>query len=489
MFKNFAVINFLSLLFGIFIIFLYLVSYYSNQSINIYLTPVIVIACTAFSYMWCLPPSQITSKYFDPFYPGSLFFIFYLFYIIFSGSILWLVNDYSSRWIDLGFNYAFLVNQAFILATLGCAFFGLGLRAPININKGISIKNIFYNHKIFRYKDFKFVTIFFFVVGLIASLNILNIYYSTGDNILVFLSPRARRDAELPIGQLEVMLVYCVMWSAIFLSIISFYKKRKLPYIIIIFFTIIIVFVVTGKRSTILPILLMPLIYYHYRINWLNVSKAIRWAVIGVAIIFFGLFGRIAIPLLFNEVNLSDSIGRDFSEVAKFLLNSGEWNTFDMFIVSLKESEELNDLVGGAFKGFMTFTFATLSVLVPRAIWPEKPIFEDLGQKYFQHIENSTETVGYAVTVWGSDYQFFNIMGLTLGFFVLGWALKYIYYFIKPYNGYSGDVIIYGIIFWMVFQFLRFGTLGFTTLLFVQSMLIGFLSILFISRNILNKRT
>ena len=213
------------------------------------LTAIIVLACTMFSFIWCLPTAQITSLKFDPFHPGSLFFIFYLFYIIFSGLIVWLLNDYSSQWVDFGFNYASLVNQAFILATLGCAFFGLGLRAPININYGISIKSIFYDEKKFRYRDLKLITIFFFLVGLLASLNILNTYSSSGENIFVFLSPSARRDAELPISQLEVMMTYCLMWSAIFLCIISFYKKRKIPYMIAIFMMIILIFIVSAKSQ------------------------------------------------------------------------------------------------------------------------------------------------------------------------------------------------------------------------------------------------
>ena len=35
--------------------------------------------------------------------------------------------------------------------------------------------------------------------------------------------------------------------------------------------------------------------------------------------------------------------------------------TFDMFLLSLKESVELNRFVGGAFNGFLYFTFAKLN--------------------------------------------------------------------------------------------------------------------------------
>jgi oligosaccharide repeat unit polymerase len=388
-------------------------------------------------------------------------------------------------WVDLGFNYASLVNKAFILATLGCAFFGLGLRAPININHGTSIKNLFYSYKIFRYKDFKIITGALFIVGLLASLQILNLYSSTGDNVFIFLSPSARRDAELPISQLDVMLTYCLIWAAIFLCIISFYKKRRFFYILAIILMFIIIFLVSAKRSTILPIILIPIIYYHYRINWLNILKAIRWASTGVLVIISFLLLRIVLPAFINDVDIAQDIGEDFFTVAKFYLNSGEWMTFDMFLLSLEKSDELNHFIGGASYGFLYFTFATMVIIIPRAIWPDKPIFEDLGQKYFQYIENSSEPVGYAVTVWGASFQFFNILGLTLGFFILGWALKYIYYWIKPYNGYRSDILIYGIFFWMLFLFLRFGTMGFTIVVFVQTMLVGVLSIFFISRNII----
>lgn len=487
MFKNLASVNLISTVLGIFIISLYIIGFYSNSAVNTFLTPIIILACTLFTFFWCLLPAQITSTKFDPFHPGALFFIFFLFYIIFSGLIVWLINDYSSLWVDLGFNYASLVNQGFILATLACAFFGLGLRAPLNLNRGKFIKNLLYNNKIFRYKDFKLITIILFILGLLGSLNILNIYASTGDNIFTFLSPRARREAELPISQLNVMMTYCLMWSAIFLTIMSFYKKRRLLFMITVLFMIIIVYIVSAKRSTILPVFLIPIIYYHYTIKWLNVSKALRWALIGIAAIILLLLIRIVLPAFLNDVDIAQDIGGDFFTVAKFYLNSGEWMTFDMFLLSLTESKELNEFVGGNLNGFLYFTFASLTMFVPRAIWANKPILEDLGQKYYQFIENSSEPVGYAVTVWGSSFQFFNILGLTFGFLILGWIFKYIYYWIKPYNGYKSDVLIYGIIFWMLFHFLRFGTLGFTTLLFIQTMILGMLSIFFVSRNISKK--
>lgn len=484
MFKNFALVNFLSCILGFFIIILYLISLNSNQAVNLLLTPYIVLACLAFSFVWCLPPSQISYEKFDPFHPGSLFFIFYLFYIIFSGLIVWLLNDYSSQWVDLGFNYASFVNQAFILATLGCAFFGLGLRAPININYGVSIKNIFYDQTKLRYKDLKLITIFLFIVGLLGCLNLLNKYSSAGDNILVFLSPSARRDADLYISQFEVMMTYCLIWSAIFLSVISFYNKRKILYMIAIFLMMVLIFIVSAKRSTILPIILIPVIYYHYRIQWLNVSRAVRWTSLAVFVIILFLLIRIFLPATINEAELSLDL-TNIGEVFIFYLSSAELSTFDMFLFSLQKSEELNQLVGGAFNGFLYYTFASLTMIIPRALWQDKPIVEDLGQKYYQYIWDSSESVGYSVTVWGSSFQFFNILGLTLGFFILGWVLKYLYYSIKPYNGFFGDVMVYGILFWMIFQFLRFGTMGYNTVLFIQTMAIGTLCIFFISRKII----
>ena len=157
--------------------------------------------------------------------------------------------------------------------------------------------------------------------------------------------------------------------------------------------------------------------------------------------------------------------------------------TFDMFLLSIREASALNDFVGGQMYGFFYYSFATIASVIPSAIWPTKPDFHDLGQKYYQFIENDNESIGYAVTVFGSGYQFFNILGITIGFFLIGWFSKFIYYSLKPYEGFKSNVIIYGIFFWMLFQFLRFGTMGFTLLLFIQTMLIGLLAVLFVSRN------
>ena len=54
--------------------------------------------------------------------------------------------------------------------------------------------------------------------------------------------------------------------------------------------------------------------------------------------------------------------------------------TFDMFLLSLTQAAELNNFIGGSLSGFLYFTFATVAVVIPSAIWPNKPVFEDLGQ-------------------------------------------------------------------------------------------------------------
>ena len=358
----------------------------------------------------------------------------------------------------------------------------MGIRAPINKKYLFKKRLSVYDEKIFRYKDFKLVTGIFFIVGILFTIYHLNLYVSTGENILLFLSPSARRDSDIAISQLILVLSYSLLWSSIFFIIQMFHDKRSFLKLFIILVSIILIYLVSAKRSTVIPILLIPLIYFHYSIRWLNITKAIRYFLVGTFFIVLTIYGRILLPTLVRGFNPDETIGSDFAEIGITYLNSGEFMTFDMFLLSLTQAAELNNFIGGSLSGFLYFTFATVAVVIPSAIWPNKPVFEDLGQKYYQFIENGTESVGYAVTVFGSSYQFFNMIGLTIGFFVIGWFAKIAYYSFKPYEGLKSNVILYGIFFWLFFQFLRFGTMGFTIILFIQSMLIGVLAILFVSR-------
>ena len=67
---------------------------------------------------------------------------------------------------------------------------------------------------------------------------------------------------------------------------------------------------------------MLSFIDYHYRINWLNILKAIRWASTGVLVIISFLLLRIVLPAFINDVDIAQDIGEDFFTVAKFYLNS-----------------------------------------------------------------------------------------------------------------------------------------------------------------------
>jgi hypothetical protein len=77
---------------------------------------------------------------------------------------------------------------------------------------------------------------------------------------------------------------------------------------------------------------------------------------------------------------------------------------------------------------------------------------------------------------------FFGGAGLVVLSFAIGWILEAGYALLRPWAGNAANVALYSILFWMTFQALRFGTLGFVTLLIVQSMLVGIVAVLFLGR-------
>ena len=420
-------------------------------------------------------PSQKT----DPFHPALLFSLFAMIYIVLSSGLIWLMHDYNSTWFDLGSNRITLFNKAVCLSILACFFYGMGLRFPTWFD--VSKKS---NHSSMAsdksdLKSINFIAYVFFVFGFMATAYHLSLFGS--ENLLLYLSPSARRDAGVGVSQLVVVIESMLAWSAIFFIILMIRTKIRLLPLVLVLIAIGMVYISSGKRTTVLPILLIPLVYYHYCHNWLSLLKAMRYFIGLIFLIVIGVLGRMAMPLIVKGDAPSDYMGDSSATVLEYYAISGEFMTFDMFLMSIIKSQIILEHIGGALNGFIYYTIATMSVIVPRAIWPGKPDFWDLGNVYQKIIMGDGES-GFAVTIFGTSYLFFGIVGLMLGMFLFAWIQKIIYEWLRPYDGDIANVLYYGVAYWMAFQAMRFGTFGFTFVVFVQSMLVGILAIWLLGR-------
>ena len=416
----------------------------------------------------------------DPFHPAFLFFMFAMIYVVLSSALVWLLHDYNSTWFDLGTNRITFFNKAICLSILACFAYGVGLRFPTWFDvstKFCSSSRVLYERES---RAIRWIAYIFFVCGFLATAYHLSLFGN--ENLFLYLSPSARRDSGVSVSQLVVMIESMLAWSAIFFIILMMRTRIKLVPVALVLIAIGMVYISTGKRTTVLPILLIPLIYYHYCHNWLGILKAARYFAGLIFFLVITVLGRMAMPLIARGDTPSEYMGDSSAAILEYYAISGEFMTFDMFLLSIHKGEIILETIGGALTGFFYYTIAIISVIIPRAIWPGKPDFWDLGNVYADLILDSDGKVGFAVTIFGTSYLFFGIVGLILGMFLFAWTQKIVYEWLRPYEGELTSVLYYGVAFWMAFQAMRFGTFGFTFVVFVQTMLVGVIAIWLVGR-------
>jgi hypothetical protein len=100
-------------------------------------------------------------------------------------------------------------------------------------------------------------------------------------------------------------------------------------------------------------------------------------------------------------------------------------------------------------------------------------VFEDLGQVMYRLFVDDAEHVGLSVGIIGGLYIFGGLIGLCVGMMVIGVLCRAIYLTLQPYKSNPARVLMYSMLLWIIFMFLRFGTLGFTIIFVIQKLLIG----------------
>ncbi|MGH7604621.1 MAG: hypothetical protein ACRENK_11575 [Gemmatimonadaceae bacterium] len=456
----------------------------------------LVLFSVALALTWCIPDGTNQSQgRFDIFHPSVLFVATYLLYFVFPAAWLWVEHDYVSQWVSIGPAPAFTVNTMLFLGIISVAAFGFGARTRLKIG-GSVVRHMLYGLDSLRLRELRYIIIPFVMIGGLFRLYHLSLFGPPSLDIVGYLSPSARRDLGINYSQFYVVLESMLDWAALFGAF--YYLGRQAEtngkssggiwVLVLIAVVGILSFLVSGKRSAVVPLVLLPIIWRHYLIRRLSGALGAALLALIAAFIAALLLVRIAVPLIVLGGDPEKFIGTNLKELLLFYFDSAEWATFDMVTASLTYRDTLLAAIGGPVCGFLKYTFETLVVLVPRAIWPGKPDYEDVGQVYYHLLIGPTHDVGFAVTVWGTSLLFFHVAGLVLGMFLLGLIFSEIYSTLRPWERKPSDIFFYSIFYWMAFQFLRFGTMGFTLLLFVQTMLVGTLAGLFLARKGLNSK-
>jgi len=458
------------------------------------MTVILLILSVLFAFLWCWPAtSRYCSNKTDFFHPSFLFVGFYIVYFVFSGALISFLHDYRSNWVHLGSDPEFTVNTIYIFGIISVAAFGFGLRAKV-LFPGKKIKGLLYHPDLFRNKEAKYVIAFFFLIGGALTLYHLSLFGPISIDFLRYLSPSAQLELEFGWNNVLTMFESMLEWGALFALFFFFlnhrsihlgHKRGKLFLLIILFLVIgALAYTIAGKRSSVIPLLLLPLIWRHYLIKNLKIFNVFIYSWLIIAVVALLLMVRIIVPLVVQDIDVGNSIGGSIGEITEFYMDSPELATFDMVVASFLQRESLLTEMGGALRAFYKYNVETIFLsFVPPGIWVEKPTYEDPGHIFFQILTGSNSNVGFAVTVWGTSFLFLHVLGIVLGMFILGWVFKGIYQLLRPWEGRPFDVFYYAIFYLMAFQFLRFGSLGFTFIYFVTSMLTGIIAALFLSRN------
>ena len=164
-----------------------------------------------------------------------------------------------------------------------------------------------------------------------------------------------------------------------------------------------------------------------------------------------------------------------------FYFNSPELAIFDMTELAVQDRERLLHAAGGP-ASVVEYNFGPLLYVVPRAVWHDKPTFIDLGQVFYQAIVSGNPNVGFSVGILGGFFLYGGVVAVIVGMFGIGVAFRALYNGRKRRLRDPASVFIYGTVFWMCFQYLRFGTLGFTLLLFLQTQVPGVVLVWLLSR-------
>jgi oligosaccharide repeat unit polymerase len=429
----------------------------------------------------CLKKTEEAVSYkYDIFQPGTIMAIFFYIYVVIPSVHVWYNLDYVSNWIALPpYARASTVNYTILVSCIGLFCFGVGYRNKIaKLFVASKLRRLPDNvkHRVRSHDRFlKSIAFVLIGIGLFARLAIISKVGGLSIVTLEYLSPSLRAAKEIELSGILHFLSSFLDWGALFLFFRYIVTKRSgLLATLLMLFALISVYVLGGKRSDIVPFLLFPVIWYHYLREKIGFSRALVCVLLVFVFMASLMFARSIIAFSHRA---PDAVSEVTSEIIhdplNVYLNSPEFAVFDMSMASIVERNNIVTSIGGWFEGVWTCNFAPTLYLVPRFLWAEKPVFEDLGQVMYRLFVDDAEHVGLSVGIIGGLYIFGGLIGLCVGMMVIGVLCRAIYLTLQPYKSNPARVLMYSMLLWIIFMFLRFGTLGFTIIFVIQKLLIG----------------
>jgi len=353
-----------------------------------------------------------------------------------------------------------IINKMIILYIIGIIFYYFGYHFKINFKIIRFIKYIIKIPYIFNESKLFYISILFYLIGLNVFLfSIFKFGFS------YFLEYSYIRSI---IFQNSNYLFFLIQFSIpSFLIIFSIYLKKKyilfLP-ILLLIILIFINFLLGGRFRTVSILIMLISIYYYLQ------RKSIFKKIIFLFISIFLIFISISIIRYFNSIYLIKNNIKDI------VLSNLDY-PFYFYKIIINIPFNISYQYG---KTFVTFLFYPL----PRALFPQKPL--SAGSFITQYLFPYLKYSSVPPTILGELYLNFSYFGIMIGMFIIGILHKIIYEYFNLNKEKLSYIIFYSIIIPFVFwcNFLDF-TL---TLVYLFYLLIPFLLIIFISRDVVNEK-
>ncbi len=449
---------------------------------------VVLLAMSVALPIWCCfrRTDADWSSEVDLLQPGTVVACLFYFYVLIPAFHVWHDLAYQSDWMDRTWPAARLYHFTLVLCLLSLVAFRVGYRnssrrylnAPAPSSTSPPVPQ--------WPRTGTAVALTMLAIGLPFRLHHLAAFGGPSRDVLLFLSPNYVAESGVEVGGVSTFFEGFFDWGALllFLRGIMTYKHRALSFVVL-GIAAVFAYLLSGKRSAILPFFVFPLTWIHYTRRRVTIKRGLVYLVAAFALVTLLLFVRTVGPILaVKRFALSDVPASIALQPARFYINSPELAVFDMTMLAVQDRSSLLHEIGGRFWGGLQYNFAPAAYIIPRFLWPGKPAFRDLGQVFFQHAVDISgrQDVGFTIGIVSGLYIFGGVIGVLVGMVVIGALLRLTHEWLKPWNRDLQRVVLYGIVLWMIFHFLRFGTIGYTLIYFSQFELPGVLASTFALR-------
>ncbi len=417
----------------------------------------------------------------DFFQPGVIVAIFFYLYIWIPAFQLWYFLDYSSNWLEFfSYDQQNLFNHALISVSLGLIGFGIGYKGKtFSLVKARPFEPLpsRIGEKQWRKNSFIILlSIVLIIIGMAANLSVFLRLGGFSKNILEYLSPSMFFASEITIpGMLDFFTSFLV-WGALllFYNRLIARKNQVVGFIFVLLVFFVQYVIAGGKRSYIAPLLILPIMWHHYLRKRIGIRRGFVYLGAGFVLMAVLLLFRIVVPLtMVGGSSYEIAASSILQKPIDFYFSTPELAMFDMIMLCIRSQEEILVAAGGWVNGFFDYNISPGLYFIPRMLWADKPVFHDIGQLVYSSFIGPETHVGFAIGIFGVLYLFGGIVGTFVGMVFLGVICKSLYSWLRPFEMNPAVIFGYSLFIWILFMFLRFGTIGFTILFVTQKLFIG----------------